>query len=151
MNPIRMYPIKVDQEVYSFLKSNAEPFEDTPNSVLRRFLLTGSKETQKIDATAQRPPSYPSSVPDGLAQILQVIYLVKVAGMSRIEATRGIAEARNVTVQTVIDKYTRQLGMKAYEFDGLLDSDLEMLKGVLKKAFPHMDKIIEEAFKQFGE
>lgn len=30
--------IRVDQEVYDFLKGRAEPFADTPNSVLRRLL-----------------------------------------------------------------------------------------------------------------
>lgn len=30
--------IRVDREVYAFLKKNAEPFVDTPNSVLRRLL-----------------------------------------------------------------------------------------------------------------
>lgn len=30
--------IEIDDDVYDFLKSNAEPFVDTPNSVLRRML-----------------------------------------------------------------------------------------------------------------
>lgn len=32
-----MPTIRIDDEVYSWLKSQAIPFEDTPNSVLRRF------------------------------------------------------------------------------------------------------------------
>ena len=35
--------IRVDDEVYDFLKSNAEPFHDTPNLVLRRLLGLASK------------------------------------------------------------------------------------------------------------
>jgi len=35
-----LYTIKIDAEVYEFLKINAEPFlETTPNMVLRRLLL----------------------------------------------------------------------------------------------------------------
>lgn len=34
-----MYEIEVDQDVMDFLRRNAEPFSDTPNSVLRRLLL----------------------------------------------------------------------------------------------------------------
>jgi len=34
-----MPEIKVDDDVFKFLKKHAEPFEDTPNSVLRRLLL----------------------------------------------------------------------------------------------------------------
>lgn len=33
------YEIDIDDDVMSFLKKHAEPFEDTPNSVLRRLLL----------------------------------------------------------------------------------------------------------------
>jgi hypothetical protein len=32
-----MATIRIDQDVYNWLKSKAEPFEDTPNSVLRRL------------------------------------------------------------------------------------------------------------------
>jgi hypothetical protein len=34
-----MHKIEIDDEVYDFLKRQAEPFRDTPNSVLRRLLL----------------------------------------------------------------------------------------------------------------
>ena len=46
MNPIRMYQIEVDKEVYNFLKQHAEPFKDTPNSVLRRFLPLKSDKVE---------------------------------------------------------------------------------------------------------
>jgi hypothetical protein len=36
--------VRIDDEVYSWLKAQAEPFEDTPNSVLRRIA--------KLDKTA---------------------------------------------------------------------------------------------------
>ena len=41
-----MPEIEVDDDVFKFLKKHAEPFEDTPNSVLRRLLL-GDKSFNK--------------------------------------------------------------------------------------------------------
>lgn len=37
--------IRIDEEVYSWLKGHARPFEDTPNSVLRRLAGLGSHGT----------------------------------------------------------------------------------------------------------
>ena len=34
---MQYHRIEVDEKVWNYLKSKAEPFEDTPNSVLRRF------------------------------------------------------------------------------------------------------------------
>ncbi|MBN1862396.1 MAG: hypothetical protein JW790_01985 [Dehalococcoidales bacterium] len=38
-----MPTIRIDHEVYSWLKSQAEPFEDTPNSVLRKLARLDKK------------------------------------------------------------------------------------------------------------
>ena len=51
-----MPTIRIDDEVWTYLKSKATPFEDTPNDVLRREL--------KILPT-QRPASSPAPVPQG--------------------------------------------------------------------------------------
>lgn len=52
--------IRVDDDVYEFLKRNAEPFVDTPNTVLRRKL--------GLDPlTTSAPPPVPSS--DGIPQV----------------------------------------------------------------------------------
>lgn len=45
-----MNSIEIDNEVLKFLKNNADPFNDTPNSVLRRLLgmdVTKSKRTNQ--------------------------------------------------------------------------------------------------------
>ncbi|MDR7549480.1 MAG: winged helix-turn-helix domain-containing protein [Armatimonadota bacterium] len=41
--------IRIDREVYTFLKGHAEPFVDTPNSVLRRLLGLDAPNTTKQD------------------------------------------------------------------------------------------------------
>ncbi len=44
--------IEIDNEVFEFLKSKAEAFVDTPNSVLRRLLL-GVRAVEKDDPSSQ--------------------------------------------------------------------------------------------------
>jgi len=43
-----MPTIRIDEEVWSYLKSKATPFEDTPNDVLRRELkMSGTQDSSK--------------------------------------------------------------------------------------------------------
>ena len=48
-----MPTIRVDPEVWGWLKSQAQPFEDTPNSVLRR--VAGLDEPDGVRAAAESP------------------------------------------------------------------------------------------------
>jgi len=148
MNPIKMYQIEVDEEVYNFLKQHAEPFKDTPNSVLRRFLPFKSDTIEIKDNDVRKVfPQFPESVPNALAQILEMIILVKNGGLSRVEATHTVADIRGITTQAVIDKYCRQLGKKAYEVDELLiTSNMDDFKKLLIERFPYHSKVIESTF-----
>jgi PAS domain S-box-containing protein len=78
-----------------------------------------------------------------LSQVLEVIFEMKMAGRTRIDATGIVARRRGRAPQTIIDKYCRQLGKKASEIDGLLEEDnlqeIELLLGNKFKA--HTDKI----------
>src|SRR5207249_4392035 len=47
--------IRVDDDVYRILQKEARPFEDTPNSVLRRLLRLGDENANRADR-----PSVPS-------------------------------------------------------------------------------------------
>ncbi|MBW2741027.1 MAG: hypothetical protein JRE64_19765 [Deltaproteobacteria bacterium] len=119
------YKIDVDEEIWQFLKENAEPFEDTPNSVLKRLLFGGTEggtEAPVKTHTANDFPSFSPSVPEALAQTLEVIYGVKKLGLSRRQATNLVAKKRGIAPQTVIDKYCRQLDKRAYEVDRLLET-----------------------------
>lgn len=148
MNPIKMYQIEVDEEVYNFLKQHAEPFKDTPNSVLRRFLPFKTDAIEIKDNDVRKVfPQFPESVPNALAQILEMIILVKNEGLSRVEATHTVADIRGITTQAVIDKYCRQLGKKAYEVDELLiSSNMDEFKKLLIERFPYHSKVIESTF-----
>jgi len=148
---MKWHNIEIDDDVFQYLKKMAEPFEDTPNSVLRRELLkirrqvtgtvflTNTKDESDVD-------SFPIGTPIALQQILEVIRLVKRGTHGREDATRLIAKKRNVAPQTVQDKYGRQLGITAVEFDRLLapqrSNDLITL---LIKRFPQYGDIIRKA------
>lgn len=143
---MQTYKIEIDEKVWNYLKSKAEPFEDTPNSVLNRILLGGQMsrphEANKTTAVGI-PTSFPDGIPKALAQILEVIHEVKKSGRNRREATNLVAKRRNTAPQTVIDKYCRQLGKRAYEIDRLLeDQNLGELRALLERKFVNHRELI---------
>ena len=147
---MQYFTIKVDKKIWDYLKSKAEPFDDTPNSVLNRILF--GEQQSKLNGVNNKtifdtPPGFPDDIPKVLAQILEVIYEVKKSGRSRNEATNLVAQRRNIAPQTVIDKYCRQLGKRAYEIDKLLkDQNLEELKTLLKRKFTNNVELILSFF-----
>ncbi len=54
------YEIEIDDDVMRHLKQHAEPFEDTPNSVLRRLLIAQSS-TRASNSSEKRSPSKSST------------------------------------------------------------------------------------------
>jgi hypothetical protein len=148
---MRFHRIEVDDEVWSFLKKHAEPFEDTPNSVLRRILLPESNKSlaEPIKATVETDmPKLAIGVPRALSQFLEVIYRVRRMGQDRREATRNVAKKEGVFYQTIIDKYCRQLGKKAFEIDQLLELDkMHELQSLLEKKFSGHRDVIRQFLK----
>lgn len=145
---MRTYEITVDEDIWNFLKSHAIPFEDTPNSVLRKFLLAkGEGATPKGTKQTDDFPSFPVGVPKALSQILEVIYLVKKRGFTRTEATNKVAAQRLTAPQTILDKYCRQLNKKAFEIDRLLEGkNLDEFKSLLENKFTNHRVIINDFF-----
>jgi len=140
--------IEIDQEVFNFLKKQAEPFVDTPNDVLRRLLLSNSVTSQvnrdvPFKASSNTPPSVPAGIPKALEQILQVVYLVRFLGLTRSRATKRVAAIHNVTSQTVLDKYCRQLNLSASDFDKFLsEPGITTLKNKLNNKFYEYREVI---------
>lgn len=149
------YKIDVDEEVWQYLKKNAEPFEDTPNSVLKRLLfISTERRTENLTKThtSNDFPVFPSTVPQALAQTLEVIYGVKKLGLSRRQATNLVAKKRNIAPQTVIDKYCRQLDKQAYDIDRLLESrSLEGLQALLLERFRTSRDVVRNFFQVLTE
>ena len=143
---MKMHKIDIDDEVLTFLKDKAEPFVDTPNTVLRKYLLK-NKEPKIKDNTNDDFPVFAHGVPKALAQILEVIYLVKKRGYSRSDATNKVAIMRNTFPQTVYDKYCRQLEKKAFEVDNLLQNHkLSDFQSLLNSKFASHSNVINDVF-----
>ena len=145
-----VYKIDVDEEIWQFLKKNAEPLEDTPNSVLKRFLFGGNGrrvESLAKTNTTNDFPTFPASVPEALSQTLEVIYGVKKLGLLRRQATNLVAKKHGIAPQTVIDKYCRQLDKRAYDVDRLLEAKTsEELEGLLLGRFKSNRDVVREFF-----
>jgi hypothetical protein len=87
----------------------------------------------------------PFGTPAALQQILWVTYLVRENGRPRSDATADVARILRVTPQTVLDKYSRQLGLTAMAFDRLLhDAGLRDLRSLLLQKFAGHEETIRQ-------
>jgi len=144
---MKMYTIEIEENIWHYLQKHAEPFIDTPNSVLNRMLFGASKEPPEKGTASKTPAVSIEGVPKSLAQILEVVYEIKINGLSRTEATKRVAQKRSTTPQTVTDKYCRQIGKKAREIDQLLsEADYENFKKILKDNFSTHQQFIDAYF-----
>ena len=152
---MRFHQVEVDDEVFQFVKGQAEPLVDTFNSALRRVLpldgqCRGPTRSSSFpqDAPAKSAsvlPSLPSGTPQALRQILEVAYLIRGGAHTRTAATSFVAKQHNVFPQTVLDKYCRQLRLTAGEFDRLLEqADAADLRNLLKSKFPGYGDVIDQ-------
>ncbi len=149
---MRFHKVEVDDEVFQYVKGHAEPLVDTFNSALRRLLLAYGPRSDKPKEKDVGPtltngllPNLRSQTPQALRHTLEVAYLVRGGAYDRPSATQFVARQHNVFPQTVLDKYCRQLNLKAREFDRLLEQpDLTDLKRILTSKFPDYDHVIDE-------
>ncbi len=141
---MKTYSIEVDEKIWQYLQQHAEPFVDTPNSVLNR-LLFGQEETGDGPSTIFSIPSVNiQGLPKSLSQILEVVYEIEVNGYSRTQATNRVAKKRGTAPQTITDKYCRQLGKRAHEIDALLtEPGYAGFKELLKSKFSDYAAIID--------
>lgn len=154
----KTYMIEIDQDLWNLLKSRAEPLEDTAMSVLRRLLLDKDSSVPGRRRRPAEPPTGSAAMPElsratpnALAEILEVVYLVVGSGYSRKEATHEVARRREITYQSVLDKYSRQLQLKTLQFERLLDrARLPELKNALLRRFDADHPTINAFFKSLG-
>ena len=144
---MKFHQVEVDDEVFRHVKKHAEPLVDSFNTAIRRLLnLEGTAKRVERPATSSGGNgSVPPGTPKALAQVLEVASLVVRNDWSRTDATREIARRRQITQQAVNDKYGRQLGFRAEQFDRLLGQPgLNDLKKLLNEKFPrHRDVIAQ--------
>ncbi|MBW2252176.1 MAG: hypothetical protein JRF60_16495, partial [Deltaproteobacteria bacterium] len=142
---MKMHRIEIDNKVWNHLKNFAEPFTDTPNSVLNRLLFGQSK---KKSPNARKDTSINiKGVPNALSQIFEVLYEMEINGLSRVQATNKVAKSKGTTPKTVREKYCTQLNKKASEIDRLFNKPgYEEFKQLLKDKFVIQKDIIEIFF-----
>ena len=144
---MKMYSIEIDETIWQLLQQNAEPFIDTPNSVLNRLLLAKAERKQKTASLYSIPTVRVEGLPKSLSQILEVVYEMEVNGYTRTQATNRVAEKRGTAPQTITDKYCRQLGKRAYEIDELLNEpEFSSFKDLLASKFVKHRGIIDMYF-----
>lgn len=78
--------IDLDDDVFDFLKSNAEPFVDTPNTVLRRLL---GMEGNRKPATTRAAPSAGDAMPSSGRTPKSIKKSAKTAAPKRTRAAAG--------------------------------------------------------------
>lgn len=135
-----MHMIEIDDDVFAYLKSQAEPLVDDANKVLRRLLLTGRSPAGRgaviSRSNGHDGPRIPAGTPMALREVLEVVHHVRASGTTRRGATRYVARKLKITSQSVLDKYTRQLGLTASQFDNLLEPErVGELRSLLKRKF----------------
>ena len=144
---MKMHTIEIDENIWTYLQKHAEPFVDTPNSVLNRILFDTSHTLSPKSREPEIPTVSIQGIPKSLAQILEVIYEIEVNGCSRTEATKRVAHKRGTSPQTITDKYCRQIGKKAHEIDQLLsEPGYESFKMILETKFNDHRQVIDSYF-----
>ena len=140
---MKMHSIEVDDGVFKYLQSKAEPFIDTPNSVLNK-LFFGEKETEK---KKKEQSISVRGLPKSLSYILEVVSEIELSGYSRLEATKIVAERHDTVPTTVMDKYCRQIDLKAQQADELFqEQGYKEFRNILKGKFPTYKDVIDTFF-----
>lgn len=154
---MRFHQVEVDDEIFQLVKSHAEPLVDTFNSALKRLLPLSEIRANKNSIIEKESSAggtagfsrLPEHLPQALQHILEVVRLARSGSYTRTSATQFVARQHNVFPQTVLDKYCRQLGLTAAQFDRLLEEPgLRELKNRLKSKFSVHTNEIDEVLKQ---
>ena len=144
---MQMFSIDIDERIWKYLQKQAEPFVDTPNTVLTRMLFNETDHPIKKEAVAAIPSVNIQGLPKSLAQILEVVYEIEANGYPRTEATNRVAQKRGTAPQTITDKYCRQLNKKAHEIDEMLtEPGYAGFKDMLKSKYAGHENIIDMYF-----
>ena len=144
---MKMYSIEIDEKIWHFLQQNAEPFIDTPSSVLNRLLFARGETKEEVASLFSKPAVSVEGLPKSLSQILEIVYEMQVNGYTRTQATNRVAKKRGTAPQTITGKYCRQLGKRAHEIDELLtEPEFSSFKDLLASKFADHRGIIDMYF-----
>ncbi len=148
MSPV----IRISPKAYNRLQALAEPFTDTPASVIER-LLDLHENKQKVSETSFETSKTTSdklkNLPDTLDQVLKVCLLVWDKGKTYQEAVTIVSRLVDIEPNTVRDKCTRLISIKGVikvdttMFLEFLNNREEMADHLLRK-FPKYQQVIEK-------
>lgn len=130
------FSLPQDEEKIEDLLSSGKVSEDQIKKykAYRASIRRTPKRTTVVDTGS--PFQIPHGVPKKLSHTLEMIYEVRKRGMSRVQATRAVAERCGTTTQTILDKYCRQLGKNTAEIDRLLqDPELVEFRSLLERKY----------------
>lgn len=126
----------ISESYHSSIKAERYPFESIEPS---EFL------TETRQPFTENLPPLPHHIPTTLEHTLQMVHLVRTQGMTRIEATKALADWHRVVIPTVTIKFTRLLGISAHEIDELLlPARRSDLVGLLTSHFPDYEDVIRD-------
>ena len=103
------YSIEIDESVWHHLQRHAEPFVDTPNTVLTRLLFGEKAPPAETPVALPIPTVSIQGLPKSLAQILEVVYEMEVNGYSRTQATNRVAKKRR---KVIIRQFTGEFAVR---------------------------------------
>lgn len=104
-----MPTIRLEPEVYDALKKLAEPFVDTPSSVIRRLLEESGHLQKRLSPSARTPPK---PEPDATPQAVYEDLILKVLA----EQFKGRGDKRSVTL-AIIEKMQKQNLLKPADLE----------------------------------
>lgn len=121
--------------------------EDKNRQYVMLAFKSEDSRPEKVDVKTLPIVSMSNAWPKALKATLYMIYLVKVCSYARTRATHIVATNNFVHYQTVVGKYCRQLGIKAYEMDQLLEYEsTDRLEALVIKKHQRFEEDIKEFF-----
>lgn len=125
-----MPAIRVDNEVWGLLKNHAEPFEDTPNRVLRRLL--------GLDKKRRQPKRLPagSRTPQSAYRIPIAATLAELGGNGRVSDVLNRVEKKMKNRLRSVDKEKTSTGMVRWRNSAMWERKVMLEEGLLREDSP---------------
>ncbi len=111
-----MPTVRLDAEVYDALKKLAEPFTDTPSSVIRRLLEDKGLLAKKAASPASRPARQADAPERDLEATPQAVYEELLLKVLAEPPFNGRGDKRSVTL-AIIEKMQKQKLLKAADLE----------------------------------
>lgn len=122
--------IRIDDDVWNYLKKKAEPFEDTPNSVLRRLF--------RLERKSHRPRRIPTGTrtPQDAFRTPILKSLVELGGKASVGQVLTRVETRMANTLKPIDTQKISTGMIRWRNSAMWERNAMVDEGLLSQHSP---------------